>query len=798
MKRGGLIAVLLLAVLAAGAGAWWFFARGFALPGSPGSVSALIPSGPIACPTNPSDLSAIEGWAPGAGHAQEAGRANVGNFGAFGGALGGGSGGTPTPAGTTCEGLGADIAARFDRIATKISAMPSDGYDPGARAAELGDADAIFAFVRDRIGTENYPGAMRGASGTLQSHGGSPADKALLLAALLASKSVAVRFVHTSLTDDEAGRIATIANAAPRPDSSPLPDDAFRRLETDATAARAGIAEVRKRAEDGANGVLADARSATEDLLSVTSAANVRVGDDDSAAQSRAIANLRDHWWVQAQEEGAWVDLDPSLPDMQLGKHLGTAPADAPADALPDSVVRRLTVRLVADRLSGSTPSTSTLVERTIKLTDDYAVPIVVTIGDRSTGSDKIATATSFTPSISVAGDEQSGPAFGTDGLATVRLQIETGLGGNVRRIASRLVLDRRRNGTAAIDPAWTPATTATALTVSYAILAPTGDLDPAFAGVREAAGMQSLRAFMAYAAAGGDGRQMPPSAGIAEGYPLEALHYFEADALLRRLLEDGSNGTVRFVFDHPQVAFARRGFTLSNGKLAGVESFDIADNAMTAAGTDRKAAVRANVTRGYADTVVEQHLFAAPGDGGTIALFAAAKANGVATRVVSGEAYGGTALAPIATVTLNGKPRTGWWQLDPQDGNIVGRMDDGAGQELVEYAIARANDWSTLYAMIQFYGDFFRCIAGAVESPLSGDQAHAQAWFKQCAGAAICAYLEALGTGEAFSRWGSDEEALLYNILDLSVPGSKDSLPPTGGAACSGLFTSPLYPSPS
>ncbi|MBV8720501.1 MAG: hypothetical protein JO277_00025, partial [Candidatus Eremiobacteraeota bacterium] len=153
---------------------------------------------------------------------------------------------------------------------------------------------------------------------------------------------------------------------------------------------------------------------------------------------------------------------------------------------------------------------------------------------------------------------------------------------------------------------------------------------------------------------------------------------------------------------------------------------------------------------------------------------------------------------APATPVTVDGKSRTGWWQVDTAYGNLIGRMGpDGAGQELVEYAIARANDWSTLYAMIQFYGDFFRCIAGAVEAPLSGLQgAAAQKWFEQCAGAAICSYLEALGSGEALTRLEiSDLDTLLYNILDLSVPGSKDSWPPSGGAVCSGLFKSPLYP---
>jgi hypothetical protein len=607
---------------------------------------------------------------------------------------------------------------------------------------------------------------------------------------LLATKNVAVRFVHAPLAAADATQILTVANA-----SAALPDDiapgenqdvAFKTLGTDAAAAHAGLDDVRKRYESNANGVLADAKSASESLLATAGAANVHTGDDAAAAAARAAANLADHWWVQAQEEGAWVDLDPSVPGAKAGDHLGGVPSDAPVTELPDNVVRTLTVRLVADRLAGSAVQTATLVERTIKLTDEYAVPIVVSVGDHAVGSDKLAQAASFTPAITVDGNDQSGEAFTADGLLVVRLQIESALGGTVNKIASRVVIDRRLNRTAVLDPAWTAPRTAAALTTTYALLAPTGELDPAFVGLREAAGMQTLRAFMAYAAAGGNGRQMPPSAGIAETYPLQALHYFETDALFRRLLEDASGGVVRFAFDGPQVAIERRAFALrDDGKLDGVETFDIADNGMIAAGTDRAASVRANATRGYADTIAEQNLFAGLGDGGTIALFAAASAAGVPIQVVQGPQYGGVALAPSKTVALDGTPRVGWWQLDPQDGNLVGRMDDGAGQELTEYAIARANDWSTLYAMMQFYGDFFRCIAMGVEAPLAGDAA--QRNFAKCATSAICNYLEALGNGEAFSRWGTDEEALLYNILDLSTNG-KDSWPPSGGAVCSGL----------
>ncbi|HTA40201.1 MAG TPA: hypothetical protein VK760_14050, partial [Candidatus Acidoferrales bacterium] len=225
MKRVAILAVAVMLVLLA-AVAWHFVSYSH----SPAvAYGAIFPTGPIACPDDPSNLSAIEGWAPGAAHASEAGAANAQNMGGMGGALGGAAS-TPAPSATGCTGLSAAQIARFDAIAASLKAVPTDGFDPAARAQELGDIDATFAFVRDRIATEAYAGAMRGAAGTLQARAGSPADKALLLAALLGQKDIPVRFVHAPLADAEASAIVA-AVLAPAPSPSPQDlSDAFKTL----------------------------------------------------------------------------------------------------------------------------------------------------------------------------------------------------------------------------------------------------------------------------------------------------------------------------------------------------------------------------------------------------------------------------------------------------------------------------------------------------------------------------------------------------------------------------------------
>jgi hypothetical protein len=787
LKRVAILVIAAMVVLL-GAIAWHFFSYSHSPALAYGSI---FPTGPIACPADPNNLSAIEGWAPGAAHASEAGAANAQSIGGMGGALGGGAT-SSAPEETGCTGLSAAQTARFAAIQASLKVIPTDGFDPSARAQELSDVDATFAFVRDHIQTEAYAGAMRGAAGTLQARAGSPADKALLLAALLGQKDVAVRFVHAPLADADAAAIVA-AVLAPMPSPSPQDlSDAFKTLGIDPAQARTGAAAIRQRYDSAVDGVISSASAPTDALVTLLKNKNQPLAPDDTALHARWSANLHDHWWLQAQENSAWVDLDPSLPDAVAGKHIGPAPTADGVDALPDDVQGTLTVRITATRASASGLQTTTLVQHAQKLTEIDAQPIVVTLGDRTAGAKGIASATSFTPSIGTGAAEETGDPFGTDGLLAVDVEIGVQQPGGTERTYRRTIVDRRTADGKSIDPAWTPARTAYALTGVYDILPVTGDLDVGFTGLKEAAGLGMVQAVMAYAAAGGNGKQMPPPA--SEGFPMGALHFFGYGQIVRRRLETSSHA--RFFFDRPLIALEHRGFVLNHGQQTGVDQFDIVEDAMDAAAAAPAPAARANFTRGYVDTYTEQHLFSAPNDGGTIALLDAAQRDGVPVMVFDGPQYGGVAIAPQKAVSLGGQMRTGWWQVDPATGNLLGRMGPtGAGQELVEYAIARGNDWSTLYSMIQFYGDFFRCIAGAVEAPLSGDLGTPEG-FKQCAGAAICSYMDGVGSGYVMGDAGfSDAEALLYNILDISIPGSKDSLPPTGGAVCSGLFHSPLYP---
>ncbi|HEY0615096.1 MAG TPA: hypothetical protein VGC96_10665 [Candidatus Elarobacter sp.] len=779
--------IAFVAVVALGAGAW--FGWRFFGPKPALGYAQVFATAPAPCPDDPNDLAGIEGWAPGAGQAQKIGQTGAGNFGGFGGAVGGDSS-TPAPDATkTCKGISPELDRYFARIVATGDAIPSTDYDATARAATLETPDAIFAFVRDRIATEAYPGAMRGANGTLAAHGGSPADKALLLAALLGAKQIPVRFVHGPLSDAETETVLKAVDAAP-PKASAGDPEILKKLGLDPAQVAATSREQRERVKQLADEGIARARTATDALLS---AAGVHLASADSTAQQASRAALRDHWWLQAQQNGAWSDLDPTLPSAKAGTHLASAAGD-PADALPDDASATVTLALVGTFIDNGAASEKTLVTASAKTADLALSSFSVVIGDRSKGAQNLTEARSFTPSITLAGSEQSGDAFEADGsprLATLRLRIVTQLPGTSARTAERVIVDRRQRGGTVIDPAWTPERTALALTSTSMGLVVPGELSRDFTAKQDAQSAKLGRAFSAYVTAGGNGRQIPPP-GVGEAYPYEVMHYFLYDSIARMRLEDASTGAVRFSFDRPQIAMVRRGFTQHGKQRAGILEFDVVDNAMKATGPN-DGAVRANAVRGYMDTNIERHVLGVEPVRNTIALFDAASHGGVKPKAVTQADRGSVRIVPDGQVSLGGRVVGGWWDVDPQTGNLLGRMEGGAGQALVEYAIDRVNDWATLVTIMQFYGDFFRCIATGVEAPLSGS-ANPQADFNNCALGALCNLAEATVVGEGFSRCDvcTQIDALIYNFLDYGTYG-KSSSPGSFGYVCGKLFPSPF-----
>ena len=123
--------------------------------------------------------------------------------------------------------------------------------------------EAPFLFVQGAIGYVPYAGSVRGAPGTLESRGGNAIDQALLLATLLEARGGETRFVRGRLNWRDAARlvVGTATAEAPEP-GDPWP---------------------------------------------------------------RWVEGAADHWWIQTQRNGRWVDLDPSFIGVAAGESVAVA-----------------------------------------------------------------------------------------------------------------------------------------------------------------------------------------------------------------------------------------------------------------------------------------------------------------------------------------------------------------------------------------------------------------------------------------------------------------------------------------
>ena len=231
----------------------------------------------------------------------------------------------PDVAGAEEQDIGPDVDAAF----ALADQFPAERYELAPLAKTFGqDARAAFTWVRDTIRFDPYAGHLRDGEGVLAASGGNAYDRALLLKALLEAMGLKARLAHATLDDAAQARLKA-AVFAPRAGAPVAPAEAaFKTDFVDRLRARAG-----------------------RDFALLTAA----LGPDALAAMETAATApalpLADHLWVQAEIDGAWVDLDTSLADAAPGDTL--AAADANPEAIDPAAAQTVTLSVSATLSSG-------------------------------------------------------------------------------------------------------------------------------------------------------------------------------------------------------------------------------------------------------------------------------------------------------------------------------------------------------------------------------------------------------------------------------------------------------------
>jgi hypothetical protein len=235
----------------------------------------------------------------------------------------------------------------------------SVGQSVAAEATRIGnDPGALLSRVSDGVAYEIYPGAFRGAAGTLADNAGNDVDKALLLHDLLlaAQPGAQVRFATCTLSAQQEDQLIVAAQDAYKPPQL-LAQNAAQLLgqTTDAT--------VRTRLQLLAgiwSGVVAQDQSETKSLTSAMQAANVPLKAPDPGDPHPIVTN---HTWVQLQQGASWTDLDPTLPKAKLGAAL--CAAQQTMAQLPDSQYDTVTARVRVETRANGAVNDNTLLEQT-------------------------------------------------------------------------------------------------------------------------------------------------------------------------------------------------------------------------------------------------------------------------------------------------------------------------------------------------------------------------------------------------------------------------------------------------
>jgi hypothetical protein len=219
------------------------------------------------------------------------------------------------------------IDETVDQIVAHAAKLPREEFEPAALASSLGkDPNAHFEWVRDHTSWAPYRGLLRGPQGVMLDRIGSSLDRAVLLGDLLRRAGYTVRLARAQLSESQARDVLGML--------LPMPERKMPSGRDDSVASARKLVQRRR---------MSDARYPRAVSTS---------GDDEN----RTLAALRDHWWVEREDDGNWVAMDVLRADAKMGEALvqssskSSWKSEDAAPSIPDSDWHSVQMRIVVER----------------------------------------------------------------------------------------------------------------------------------------------------------------------------------------------------------------------------------------------------------------------------------------------------------------------------------------------------------------------------------------------------------------------------------------------------------------
>lgn len=269
----------------------------------------------------------------------------------------------------------------FAAVKAAQKLIPRETFDPQAVIDAAGKHPAgLFEWVRDRTHWVPYRGALRGPVGMLMDRTGNALDRSLLLAELLRRAGQNVRLARATLSEEQAKECLSRVRPAP---PAALPTAVAHDNETLAQLAKAHqldetlLKEETEAIRSLAEALLKDAaaRQATQSD-SLLEALGPVPPTDEASATAGDVSAIADHWWVQYQDKGKWIDLDPLLPDAKPGETRLVPKETIPIRAADGTVhldakyCQEVEVRVIVERRTGGKLNEEVVLKHVLRPSD--------------------------------------------------------------------------------------------------------------------------------------------------------------------------------------------------------------------------------------------------------------------------------------------------------------------------------------------------------------------------------------------------------------------------------------------
>jgi hypothetical protein len=278
----------------------------------------------------------------------------------------------------------AEIDSSFRALEDGERGAPRDRWDPDYIVHRLGsDPARIVAWVRDSTWWIPYRGRLRGPVGVLMDRQGNSLDRALLLATLLRGAGETVRLAHGEMSPAAAMRSLPRLVAMREVGLGDVVDRLGDTRRDRTPAIRAAAAQYHLDGEVIANRV----RQMRATRARAFAELRTRVADqserllralprpDSTKDQSRRLGSaaraLRDHWWVQHQVNGAWIDADLLDSSAAATTPLATPAATLGLDEVAGATLdHEIVVRLIVEQWARGAFAERTALETTLHPAD--------------------------------------------------------------------------------------------------------------------------------------------------------------------------------------------------------------------------------------------------------------------------------------------------------------------------------------------------------------------------------------------------------------------------------------------